>query len=85
MSENDHEGGFRQRCLESLIEVFLYIDGQLSDERSKEIGLHLDHCACCYGRVEFERMLQGYLKAKAGSEEAAPETAAKVDAILGNR
>ncbi len=85
MSENGHEGDCRQHCLKSLIEVFLYIDGQLSEERSKEISLHLDHCDCCYGRVEFERMLQGYFKAKAGFEEAAPETAAKLDAILGNR
>lgn len=85
MSENGHEGGCRQQCLESLIEVFLYLDGQLSEEKSKEISLHLDNCARCYGRIEFEQILQGYLKAKVGFEEAAPEMVAKVDAILRKR
>ena len=85
MSENSNEGGCRQQCLESLIEVFLYLDGQLNEEKSKEISLHLENCARCYGRIEFEQILQSYLKTKVGFEEAAPEMVARVNAILGKR
>ena len=50
------------RCLQSLIEVFLFIDGQLDDQRAGEIEEHMKYCKQCYGRVEFEKLVKGYIK-----------------------
>lgn len=57
------------RCLQSLIEVFLYIDGQLDDDRAGEIEEHLKHCQKCYGRVEFEKLVKGYIKRRSPVEQ----------------
>ena len=70
------------RCLESLIEVFLYIDGQLDEKRNAEIEHHLERCSKCYGRVEFEKMLRGYVKAKACSDGPPASLSVRVSAIL---
>ena len=70
------------RCLESLIEVFLYIDGQLDEKRNAEIEHHLQRCGKCYGRVEFEKMLRGYVKAKASSDGPPASLSVRVSAIL---
>jgi mycothiol system anti-sigma-R factor len=72
MTDTNNEGGRsdEHRCLQSLIEVFLYIDGQLDDERAAEITSHLSVCEKCYGRVEFEKLVKGYVKKRNGREEA---------------
>lgn len=57
------------RCLQSLIEVFLFIDGQLDSERAGEIEEHLKHCQKCYGRVEFEKLVKGYIKRRSPVEQ----------------
>ena len=71
-NNSTNEGGRsdEHRCLQSLIEVFLYIDGQLDDERAAEIKQHLSVCEKCYGRIEFEKLVKGYVKKRNSQEEA---------------
>jgi anti-sigma factor RsiW len=67
--EKDTEQQTRKHeCLQSLIEVFLYIDGQLDEERSREIDEHLSQCKKCYGKVNFEKLIKGYLKKRSTAE-----------------
>lgn len=80
-SDNSHDAG-HSGCLESLIEVFQYIDGQLDKEREAHIDHHLDNCAKCYGRVNFHRILKDYVKFKGGQETASHSCLEAVHKIL---
>ncbi|HUX07383.1 MAG TPA: zf-HC2 domain-containing protein [Acidobacteriota bacterium] len=82
MGPDEHHGENHGRCLESLIEVFLYIDGQLDEKRSSEIDYHLQHCSKCYGRVEFEKLLRGYVQKKSREEGPSPSLSAKINNIF---
>ena len=84
MTDDGHHGHDDDygRCLESLVEVFLYIDGQLDAKRSAEIDHHLTMCSKCYGRVQFEKMLRGYVKSKACGESPPASLSVRVSAIL---
>lgn len=52
------------QCFQSLIEVFMYIDGQLDAERKNELDEHLKVCKECFERYQFEGFLKGHLKKK---------------------
>ena len=70
------------RCLESLIEVFLFIDGQLDDERAGEIEQHMTHCKKCYGRVEFEKLVKGYIKKRNVEEKPSENVVSAVSKMF---
>ena len=74
----------RHRCLQSLIEVFLYIDGQLDDERASDIDEHLKYCKKCYGRIEFEKLVKGYIKRRSTKETASGTVVESVTKMLDN-
>ena len=82
--ENTHANGHSDdhRCLQSLIEIFLYIDGQLDDERASEIKAHLSVCEKCYGRVEFEKLVKGYIKKRNKGDEAPSAVVSSVSHML---
>lgn len=69
-------------CLQSLIEVFLYLDGQLDDQESDNVRVHLDHCQKCFGKVEFEKMVKDYIKAKSSKDSPSPEMVKSVNKML---
>jgi anti-sigma factor RsiW len=75
---NDHQ------CVKSLIEIFLYIDDQLDDERLQEINEHLSYCQRCYGRVEFERMIQGYVKNNFKYEDVPSSVKSSIEKMFTN-
>lgn len=79
--EHNHSSGDHQ-CLQSLIEVFLFIDGQLDPQREDEISEHLKHCEKCYGRVEFERLIKGYVKKRSDSDKASEKVLNSVTDML---
>lgn len=62
-------------CLESLDQIFAYIDGQISEkEVMEEIEEHLRHCKRCWDVVDFEKRVQTFVK-KQACEEDMPEEA----------
>jgi len=77
---HDHPPG--GSCLESLIEVFLFIDGQLDPDRIRAIQEHISYCHRCYGKVEFERLFKDYLKTKCGHEVASESVTSKIKQML---
>jgi anti-sigma factor RsiW len=85
MGKDEHHGEDYGRCLESLIEVFLFIDGQLDEKRTSEIDFHLQHCSKCYGRVEFEKLLRGYVRQKSHEEGPSASLSAKINSLLQSR
>ena len=60
-------------CLESLDQIFAYIDGQITEKEVKEeIEEHLEDCRRCWDVVEFEKRVQSFVKCRA-CEENIPE------------
>jgi mycothiol system anti-sigma-R factor len=59
-------------CLESLDQIFAYIDGQISEkEIMEEIEEHLQHCKRCWDVVDFEKRIQSFVKDQ-GCDEKMP-------------
>lgn len=45
-------------CDEAVHQLYHYLDGELTEERRKQISEHLNFCAPCGGAVEFEAELR---------------------------
>ncbi len=45
-------------CDEAVHQLYHYLDGELTDEKRREIGQHLDLCGPCAGAAEFEAELR---------------------------
>jgi mycothiol system anti-sigma-R factor len=45
-------------CEESIHSLYHYLDGELTEERRRELQTHLDHCAPCVAKYEFEAELR---------------------------
>jgi mycothiol system anti-sigma-R factor len=45
-------------CEEAVHELYVYLDGELTEERREEIRVHLDWCGPCGGAAEFEAELR---------------------------
>ena len=56
MPENDPFQ--KHECIEALHEIYLYMDGQLTEERRTVIRQHLDDCPPCGGAFDFESELR---------------------------
>lgn len=57
-------------CLDSLDQIFSFIDGQIDDkEMLEEIEEHLQFCRRCYDIVQFEKKVQGFIKECVDCEE----------------
>lgn len=48
----------RSACDETIHELYHFLDGELTDERRKEIEFHLNHCGPCVDMVGFESELR---------------------------
>ncbi len=45
-------------CSEAVHELYMYLDGELTEERRYEIRVHLEWCAPCGGAADFEAELR---------------------------
>ena len=50
--------GVQVNCEEAVHELYIYLDGELTEERREEIRIHLDYCGPCGGAAEFEAELR---------------------------
>jgi mycothiol system anti-sigma-R factor len=50
--------GATVNCEEAVHELYVYLDGELTEERRTEIRVHLDWCGPCNGAAEFEAELR---------------------------
>ena len=51
-------------CDEAVAELYTYLDGELTDEKRKEIARHLDECGPCLDAFDFEADLRKVIAAK---------------------
>lgn len=59
-------------CEEALLELYRYLDGELTDDRRSTIANHLDDCTTCLGAYDFEVELRQVIVSKC--QERVPET-----------
>jgi mycothiol system anti-sigma-R factor len=52
------EAGCGVDCDEAVRQLYVYLDGELTDDRRHEIAEHLDYCSPCSGAAEFEAELR---------------------------
>ncbi len=60
-------------CDEIVHELQIYLDGETDEEFADRVARHLDRCAPCLDRAEFERRLRAIVAAKCGTECAPAE------------
>ncbi len=61
MSDHSHEAGTDQGsgdCEETLVELYSYLDGELTEERRIHIEHHLNECGDCLEAFDFEAELR---------------------------
>lgn len=51
------------RCEEVIDHLLEYLDGEIDDDRRRQIDRHLEECRGCFSRAEFERELRKKVKA----------------------
>lgn len=58
MSAGFPTGGDHVDCTSAIHQLYVYLDGELTEERRVRIAEHLDYCGPCAGAAEFEAELR---------------------------
>ncbi len=64
MTTEDHStaadalGHRHETCEEALDTLYWYLDGELTDDKRRQIQIHLDECSPCLGAFDFEAELK---------------------------
>jgi len=58
MADSDHDHDDETPCEAALQELYLYLDGELTDEKRTIIKSHLDDCNPCFEAFDFEAELR---------------------------
>jgi mycothiol system anti-sigma-R factor len=56
--------GDDRRCGDAAYELYTFLDGELTDERRREIRRHLDDCPPCFEQFDFEAELRQVIASK---------------------
>lgn len=48
-------------CREAVVELYTYLDGELTEERRQQIRVHLDLCGPCANAADFEAELRAVI------------------------
>jgi|GEM_PF-458345 len=57
-------GGSDVDCMEAVRQLYVYLDGELTEERRLEIALHLDECGPCADAAGFEAELRAVISSR---------------------
>jgi mycothiol system anti-sigma-R factor len=52
-------------CREAISQLYVYLDGELTEERRVKVQHHLDHCGSCLEAFEFEAELRAVIAERA--------------------
>lgn len=55
------DGDGRVGCAEAVRQLYRYLDGELTDDRRREIAVHLDECGWCGEAAGFEAELRALI------------------------
>jgi mycothiol system anti-sigma-R factor len=51
-------------CVEAVRQLYVYLDGELTEERRLEISVHLDECGPCADAAGFEAELRAIISSR---------------------
>jgi mycothiol system anti-sigma-R factor len=51
-------------CMEAVRQLYVYLDGELTETRRMEIAVHLDECAPCADAAGFEAELRAVISSR---------------------
>jgi len=51
-------------CQEAVRQLYVYLDGELTEERRVQIAVHLDECGPCADAAEFEAELRAVVSSR---------------------
>jgi anti-sigma factor (TIGR02949 family) len=70
-------------CLDSLDQIFSFIDGQIDDEELiAEIEEHIKYCRRCYDVVEFEKRIQSFVQSSLCKDDVPEEVCCRAKDML---
>ena len=49
------------KCHEAIRNLWVYLDGELSESEQEKVDEHLEHCLRCCGEVAFAKEIRGVL------------------------
>ena len=58
MNEGFPAGDAYVDCSSAIHQLYVYLDGELTEERRTQLSVHLDYCAPCAGAAGFEAELR---------------------------
>jgi mycothiol system anti-sigma-R factor len=70
-------------CAETIRELDLFLDGELSDDQHDAVRHHLDGCMDCLGAFDFHAELKIVVAQKCNSDEMPPDLLAKIERCFG--
>lgn len=73
---DDCEGA---NCVETLRELDLFLDDELSDQTRTTIRHHLDGCPDCLGAFDFHAELKQVVAAKCHNDEMPPDLLSRIE------
>jgi mycothiol system anti-sigma-R factor len=76
------DGGGVDRCRQALMNIYTYLDGELTEEVRVEVRRHLGDCTPCDGAFGFEAELK-QLISRCCCEEVPAELRARIATALG--
>ncbi len=51
-------------CVEAVRQLYVYLDGELTEERRRDIAVHLDECGPCADAAGFEAELRAVISSR---------------------
>jgi mycothiol system anti-sigma-R factor len=70
-------------CSETIKELDLFLDGELSDSQRDAVRHHLDGCMDCLGAFDFHAELKIVIAAKCNNDEMPPGLLGKIEKCFG--
>lgn len=70
-----------RNCDDALEKIYLYIDGELTDDSAEVIKVHLDDCPPCFNAFDFERRLKLVVRSRL-QEEVPAELMIRLQSII---
>ena len=71
-------------CNETLRELDVFLDGELSDDQQEAIRHHLDGCMDCLGAFDFHAELKLVVRQKCKNDEMPPDLLSKIEMCFGD-
>jgi mycothiol system anti-sigma-R factor len=70
-------------CAQTLRELDIFLDDELSDGQREAIRHHLDGCMDCLGAFDFHAELKQVVAVKCSNDEMPPDLLAKIELCFG--